>query len=139
LINKLEYILLFIEAYILLGIARAVILLLPFKKVVYFMGTHGLESSFSYNENKKVVNKVARAVNRAATLTPWKSTCLAKAMVARQMLKERGISSCTIYCGVAKDENGSLTAHAWLRCGSTYVTGYENSESFTVTGVFGSE
>jgi hypothetical protein len=50
------------------------------------------------------------------------------------MLNRRHIDS-TLYLGVAK-EKGSLIAHAWLRCGSRYVTGKEGVEKFTVVSTF---
>jgi hypothetical protein len=50
------------------------------------------------------------------------------------MLTRRQVVS-TLYLGVAK-EKGTLIAHAWLRCGTDYVTGKRGMEKFTVVSTF---
>ena len=40
----------------------------------------------------------------------------------------------TLYLGTAKDENGEIIAHAWLRSGPFYVLDAEGMEKFTVVG-----
>ena len=46
-----------------------------------------------------------------------------------KMLERRKIES-TLYLGTAKDENGKMIAHAWLRSGPFYITGAEGMERF---------
>ena len=58
-----------------------------------------------------------------------------QALAARWMLKRRRIPS-TLYFGMAKDEDGRLTAHAWLRSGSQTLTGAEEQDGFTVLATF---
>ncbi|MNG37786.1 hypothetical protein D3C84_1252420 [compost metagenome] len=53
------------------------------------------------------------------------------------MLMRRNISS-TLYLGTARDASGKMVAHAWLRSGSIYVTGFETMKQFTVVALFGS-
>ena len=60
--------------------------------------------------------------------TFWESQCLVKAIAAMKMLERRQIES-TLYLGTAKDENGKLIAHAWLRSGPFYITGAEGMEN----------
>ena len=67
--------------------------------------------------------------------TFWESQCLVKAIAAMKMLERRQIES-TLYLGTAKDENGNLIAHAWLRSGPFYITGVEAMEKFTVVSKF---
>jgi len=52
------------------------------------------------------------------------------------MLRRRRLVS-TLYLGVAKDENGSLSAHAWLRCGRRILTGDSGAEQFKIISSFG--
>ena len=52
-----------------------------------------------------------------------------------KMLERRNIES-TLYLGTAKDLNGKLIAHAWLRSGPLYITGKEGMEKFTEVGKF---
>lgn len=75
--------------------------------------------------------QVSRNVNRIANNTPWESKCLVRALTARKLLMEKKIP-CTLYLGVGKDEEGKMTAHAWLRAGAMYVTGGDGSAYATV-------
>lgn len=51
------------------------------------------------------------------------------------MLKEKDVSR-TIYLGVKKDENNTMLAHAWIRCGKYVVTGGANKCEYTVVAKF---
>lgn len=127
---------LFIKAFIILGISRALVLSISFKNLSKNLGTHGMETSYEECEDINTIRLIKWAVNTAAKFTPWNSNCLAKAITAQRMLSKRKISS-TMYFGVIK-EKGELKAHAWLRSGNTYITG-GNGYGYTVTGFFGKE
>lgn len=127
---------LFIKAFVILGISRALVLSISFKNLSKNLGTHSVETSYEECEDITVIRPIKWAVNTAAKFTPWNSNCLAKAITAQRMLNKRKISS-TIYFGVIK-EKGELKAHAWLRSGNIYVTG-GNGNGYTVTGTFGKE
>lgn len=126
----------FIKAYIYCGIARGVILFLPFNKLRKKMGSKGGESS---EKESKEIYKVARNITwgvlEASKYTPWESKCLVQALTVQRMLKEKGISS-TIYLGVKKDENNKMLAHAWVRCGEYILTGGSNKHEYTVVAKF---
>ncbi|AZV56471.1 lasso peptide biosynthesis B2 protein [Clostridium sp. AWRP] len=124
---------LFIQAFIILGISRALVLNVPFKNLAKRFGTHGEETSYDSCEDENTIKLVKWAINTASKFTPWNSNCLAKAITAQKILSKRKIPS-TMYFGVAKGKDG-LIAHAWLRCGDIYVTG-GNENKYTVTGVF---
>ncbi len=68
--------------------------------------------------------------------TWWESQCLVMAIAAMKMLDRRGIES-TLYLGTARDADGKMIAHAWLRSGNIYLTGFEEMRKFTVVGKFG--
>ena len=53
---------------------------------------------------------------------------------ARKILKKRGVHT-TLYLGVGKKEGEKMIAHAWLRCGSFYVTG-GTGEEFAMVAKF---
>lgn len=89
-----------------------------------------LESS-----HKKILSEISQAINITSKYTFWESQCLVKAIAAMKMLERRNIES-TLYLGTAKDENGKLLAHAWVRSGPFYVTGYEIMDKFIVVGKF---
>lgn len=126
--------LLILESCLLLGIARLAIISLPFKKVASYLGD--LDQETTWIEETDLLKEVAWAVNGVARFTPWKSNCLARAVAAAIILRRRGISY-SIYLGVAREETNNLTAHAWLRSGQIYLTGGENRDKFTVTGILG--
>lgn len=125
---------LFIQAFIILGISRALVLSVHFKRLSKGFGVHGAETSHEVCEDIKTTKLVQWAINTASRFTPWNSNCLAKAITAQKMLKKRKISS-TMYFGVAKEKN-ELTAHAWLRAGNIYVTGGDGN-GYAITGMFG--
>ena len=127
--------LMFIEAYILLAWAR-ILKKRPFSEVTPLLGEQMKETSFSRDEtNRKLLAQVSQAVNIMSKYTFWESQCLVKAIAAMKMLERRQIDS-TIYFGTAKDENGKMIAHAWLRSGPFYITGAEGMERFVVVNKF---
>ena len=81
------------------------------------------------------VRAVAWAVAAASRHVPWDATCLSQAMAAKAMLKRRGIDS-TLYLGVCTDPERGALAHAWLRVGSTIVTGGSDRARFTTVAYF---
>ena len=124
---------LLVEAFIYLGWAR-VLKILPFSKVAPLLGEQMKETSLSKDEsNKMLLKQVSQAVNMMSRYTFWESQCLVKAIAAMKMLERRQIES-TLYLGTAKDENGKMIAHAWLRSGPFFITGAEVMERFTEVG-----
>ena len=127
--------LLLLEAFYYLGYGR-VFKALPFSKVVPTLGEHMEETSFSSNNYDHVVLKnISNAIYLMSNYTFWESQCLVKAVAGMKMLERRHIES-TLYLGTAKDNNGKLIAHAWLRSDSIYVTGSEEMDKFTVVSKF---
>lgn len=129
---------LLIEAFILLGIARLALLVLPFKRLAVSLGRHMHESDAQVSTaDLNLARQVGRAVCSAANYTPWKSVCLPQAVAAQWMLQRRQIAG-TLYLGVTKDETTpeKLAAHAWLRCGGFILTGARGHSQFTVVSTF---
>lgn len=127
--------LLFLEAFILLGWARF-LKGKPFSKVAPKLGEPMCETTYSnHSMNQHILAKVSQAVNIMSNYTLWESMCLVKAIAAMKMLERRNIES-TIYLGTAKDKNGKLIAHAWLRSGPFYITGAEVMERFVIVSKF---
>jgi len=130
---------LFFQAFIICGIARAIILLIQFNKVKTYIGTYKGESSFQIEESKyQLIKEIACAVNSASQVTPWKSKCFVKALTAQKMLKNYNIYS-TLYLGVAKDGERDIKAHAWLRAGEIIVTGGDEKNNFKEVARFSNE
>jgi hypothetical protein len=129
---------LFIEALVLLGVMRASILLFPFRRITNLLGlAQGHTPSIPVTDMTVGPVTIGWAVQAAATRTPWESACLVQALTGMIMLSHRGIGA-TLYLGVAKDESnpGTMTAHAWLRCGDTILTGAGGVERFSAISSF---
>jgi hypothetical protein len=129
---------LLLEAFILLGWAR-VLKMFPFSKIAPILGREMDETSFQMVEsNWKTIRKISQAVHIMSRYTYWESMCLVRAIAAMKMLERRQIES-TLYLGTGKDESGKLIAHAWLRSGSFYLTGFEVMDKFSVVNKFAKE
>ena len=72
---------------------------------------------------------VAGIINGLEARTPWKNTCLVKALAAHRMLKKREITH-ELHFGVAPKGNNELEAHAWLSVGNEIILGGENVNEF---------
>lgn len=128
--------LLFMEAFFYLGWAR-LLKALPFAKVAPSLGIRMMETDLAPNPaQRNVIKHISQAIQVMSRYTWWESMCLVKAIAGMKMLERRGIES-TLYLGTARDESGSMIAHAWLRSGPYYISGYEEMERFTVVAKFG--
>jgi hypothetical protein len=75
--------------------------------------------------------QLANSIRRISCIVPWESKCLVQAVVAKIMLKNRGVGS-TLYLGVRKaDDGSSLEAHAWLDVCDQTILGGEVADQFT--------
>lgn len=131
---------LFFEAYLRLGIARAAVLTLPFPWLSRHWGVPHLESLYSpHNDTaRSFLRPLVWAIRTASRYTPWKSNCLAQAIAAKAMLRRRGFTS-TLYLGMktpSAHPQGKVEAHAWLRCGDTWICGFRASRDFTAVAAF---
>ncbi|WHX41407.1 lasso peptide biosynthesis B2 protein [Mesobacillus sp. AQ2] len=127
--------LLFLEAILFLALARF-LKVIPFKRLTRTLGNHMCESSFQEDPSLYgTIKSISCAIHIMSRYTFWESKCLVKAIAGMKMLQRRGIES-TLYLGTAKDEDGKMIAHAWLRSGSYYVCGAEEMKRFTVISKF---
>lgn len=120
------------EAFILLGIARILVLLLPFKYVAPLLGKE--TQGDRQNTSIAAVTIVRLSINRSHHRTPWTSNCLAQSLAATWMLNRRRCAT-TTFLGVKRDANNQIIAHSWTMAGDMFVTGKRAHEKFTVTKV----
>lgn len=117
-------------------IISLLIFCVPRRIIMRKIGVLGVESTSEIpDENHIIVQQVAKSIQRTVKYSPWKTSCFAKGISAKTILKRKGIKS-TLYLGVGKDGLNKITAHAWLRCGSIIVTGKEEMHRFTVVAFF---
>jgi hypothetical protein len=131
---------LFMEAYVILGVMRAAILTVSFKRLTRSLKHEAKKKELPKlnAEEMKIAQVVGQSIVRASSYTPWESACLAQSLTAQKMLQKRGVSG-VFYLGVAKDETcrEKMKAHAWTQCGDSIITGGKGHEVFTVVSVFG--
>ena len=141
--------------WLLLGLVRLIILLVPFRHWISRLGNQfGAVPVIPVltPHGEAIATSVGRVVRAAAAVTPWNSDCLPQAVTARILLGFASIP-CSLFLGVAIDEaaRGRLTgnsrrdaasasfAHAWVSAGRIHVTGGESFSRFAVLGCFGSK
>jgi len=81
------------------------------------------------NRFLEVSKLIASIVNGLALRTPWRSTCLVKALAAHKMLSRRHVPH-SIHFGVNIDPALGMKAHAWLSVGNGIIIGGENAGEF---------
>lgn len=111
-------------------------LLFPFARTAPQLGLKSQETAAEVRAaDVPSIQQITRAIRGGSKLTPWKSTCMVRAVAALNMLEKRGIES-TLYMGVARDKQGQMIAHAWLRSGPYYVSGDDAMRGFVVVEKF---
>lgn len=120
----------FFIAYMLMGLVRMCVLLLPFRFIAPILGQKNQTSSLEVSRDTLTkATKIGYIVNTSSRFTPWESKCLVRAITAILLLRLLRIP-CTLYLGMGKDASNKLIAHAWLRCGEVIITGAEESMNF---------
>ena len=127
--------------FIALGVARAAILLVSFRRLVPRLGVSvGLRPWLPLitKTQEHRARQVSRVVQLAARYTPWESNCFPQAVVARVLLGWYGVPYCLFFGVRRKPGNGEFDAHAWVASGSVRVTGRYSFNRYTVVTVFAS-
>lgn len=131
---------LFTEAYFLLGIMRALILTVSFKRLTRSLihAPDHLDQKGLNDKQRNTAETIGRIISKAANNTPWESACLAQVLTAQKMLKRRNIPG-VFYLGARKvgSDEAVLEAHAWTQCDNLIITGEWGHELFTVLSVYG--
>jgi hypothetical protein len=123
------------EAIILLVFTKMIVIFLPIRCYSFLLGKQQSETSELVGDVYQYkIYKISQAIVRSRKIIPWKSKCLTEAIAAKIMLQRRNIES-TLYLGVNKNGD-KMVAHAWLRCGTIYVTGRRGMHKFVVLSSF---
>jgi hypothetical protein len=111
------------------------LLLIPIKKYSGKLGKQDIYTNFEPSiGQQEIIYQVSISIARSRKVIPWRSKCFAEAIAAKKMLKKKNIQS-TLYLGVNKKEE-KMTAHAWLRSGSIWITGKKGSGNYVVISTF---
>jgi hypothetical protein len=126
---------LILEAFLLIRMLGLLIRALPFRQLVLLMGLRQTENLIlNRRADRSHVAEVRRAVRVAARGTPSKSACLVRALTAKVMLRQCGVTS-TLYLGVSTG-GPQLRAHAWLKVGESVVTGEHEMHEYSAVVSF---
>jgi hypothetical protein len=129
----------FVPLWLLLGLAKAVIFTLSFKRLAPHLGqSQGVAAwvpLVNQAQQARAV-QIGRAVQLAARYTPWDSNCFPQAVAARLLLGWYGVPY-ALYFGLMRDaDSAGMKAHAWVCADRVAVTGGRSFGQFTVVGVF---
>ena len=124
------------EALIYLVICKLWIICRPFNSYAKKFGVAQCETLKSEMTSRQhELNAIRLALRVVPHYLPWKSVCLDQAMAAQRMVVRRGIQS-TLYFGMARVEDQSLMAHAWLRSGNKWIVGYQPNMIYSIVGAY---
>lgn len=127
-------------AWVLLGLSRIAVLLVPFRTIAVWLGqevgTASVIPLLTPNQRTRAV-LVGRTVRMAARYAPWQANCFAQAITASLLLRLYHVPY-TVFFGLKRGEllGRPLDAHAWTATGGVAVTGGYGFDAFTVVGVF---
>lgn len=137
----------FVPTWLLLGLARLIVLLFPFARLAPYLGVSVVnENTQDYIPHHGVVltasdmhraKQISRLVVNTARYCPWKANCFAQAIVARFWLGWYGLPY-RLYFGLRRDST-CLKAHAWVCCSTIFVSGGNGFIHHTVVGCYGSK
>ncbi len=113
--------------FCLCGIARASISCLSYKRLhPYFGNSYPMKvaSTILSKEQIYYALQIRRSIALTVKYTPWNSSCLTQAMVAKFWCQYYGIPY-FLFVGLAKKSDKPLgqDAHAWITTGPIAITG----------------
>ena len=127
-----------LPAWCLLGVARLLILCVPFRKLAPHLGETAAAAWLPLPTPAQTGRAVliGRVVKTAARYTPWESNCFPQAVVARWLLGWYGVPFTLCFGLQRRPEDQAMLAHAWVAAGRVRVTGGQGFGQFTVVGSF---
>lgn len=127
-----------------LGLARAMVLSVPFRMYAGIFGSdapheeHSTIISADFDANSRArARRLGALIETLARHTPWRSNCLAQAIVAAVCLRMMGIAY-HVHFGVASSScaEGALDAHSWVMAGDVPVTGFREAQAMIQVRAF---
>lgn len=113
--------------FLLLGIIRIVVLLIPFRYYVKVLLQPNPKYNFTMTDKKfGYARTIGRLIAIMSKFTLWESKCLVQGLTARILLRLWHIPN-IFYLGVGKDAAQQFTAHAWINCGNATIIGGQDS------------
>jgi hypothetical protein len=130
-----------LPAWVLLGLGRLTVLIIPFRRIVPLLGNFaGTESQLPLlaPDQRNSALLIGQTVRMAGRHAPWRANCFAQAIAASLLLRLYKIPY-SIFFGVRPTiahRHSPIEAHAWTAAGDVAITGGQGFKSFTVVAVF---
>jgi hypothetical protein len=116
---------LLVHAFSLLVVIRTALWLLPFRIVHERVAARAIRVASS---NTHPIERIVWSVEAASRRVP-RASCLTQAFAAALLLAANGHAA-ALRVGVAKNDDGSLRAHAWVESDGRTVLGDPRTEAF---------
>ncbi|MCF4009291.1 lasso peptide biosynthesis B2 protein [Rheinheimera sp. UJ63] len=126
--------------WVLLGLSRVIVLLLPFRKLAPLLGCRADAPVLPLvaPQHLQRLRNLKQLIAITSHYCPWKANCFAQAITAKVWLSWWGLPY-TLFFGVARDPAQQLKAHAWLIAGPVVVCGGNSFAQFTVVASYVSQ
>ena len=129
----------FVPLWLLLGVARLAIALLPFASIAGWLGEKNQPGASARPiglVQRRRVELIASSIRVTARTTPWTSDCYPQAIVAAMLLRLYNLPYRLTF-GVRDDGAvGGMAAHCWLESGDAMVCGGGVARDFTPVACF---
>lgn len=133
-----------VEATWRLLVLKLLFALLPFRgQRRYFGRVVKPDAGAAYNAantlddtQAKLARQIGWAVWKVEQHLPVDVVCLPRALVARRMLRKRGIDSVMVFGADWDAAQGRIVTHAWLDAGPVKVSGYPIAENYSAFAAF---
>ncbi|MEM7116770.1 MAG: lasso peptide biosynthesis B2 protein [Chloroflexota bacterium] len=127
---------LLVQSGLLLLLAKLLVQFVPFRWLAPRLGRlNAANDKEPSQQQMHEIRQIQWAIRLWGKRLPWFTTCLTEAMTAKFLLSRRQIET-SLFLGAAFNAERSLDAHAWLRCGSVYVTGGAGEKAYGVLASF---
>jgi len=129
----------FMPVWLLLGVSKAVIFLLTFRKIEKLMGkAHGISPVIPLltASQRERVGQIGHVVRVTSRYTPWKSNCYPQAITAALLLRLYKLPYLLCFGLKRSEESGRYLAHAWVASGPVKVTGGLSFNVYTVVACY---
>jgi hypothetical protein len=129
-----------VPIWVMLGLARMTVLLIPFRDIASRLGlnkgTAAIIPLVTPAQRRRAL-RIGRTIRLGAKYAPWNTNCFSQAIVALIVLRIYAPPN-TIFFGLSREtcKDGNLNAHAWTASGPLVVTGGYGFDRFTVVGAF---
>ncbi len=119
------------EALATLAVASLLIALLSFRRIASLSASRTHATPATPAQARAIAHAVAAWGRRV----PWRAVCFQQGLAAQLMLRRRGLAAALHY-GAARDDEGRLIAHVWVRSGEVDVIGCGGTKRYGLLAVF---